>query len=62
MRAFPQHSLHPLGKSRWAMELQPEFPPMSQERLAADDKGIYAGLVMAEAKCINNRLSENLAS
>jgi hypothetical protein len=44
------------------MELQPEFPPMSQERLAAEDKGIYAGLVMAEAKCINNRLSENLAS
>ena len=49
----PQHSLHLLGKSRWAIELQPEFSPISQEQLAAEVKGIYAGLVMVEAKCIN---------
>jgi hypothetical protein len=50
---IPQHSLHLLGKSRWAIELQPEFSPISQEQLAAEVKGIYAGLVMVEAKCIN---------
>jgi hypothetical protein len=50
---IPQHSLHLLGKSRWAIEMQPEFSPISQEQLAAEVKGIYAGLVMVEAKCIN---------
>jgi len=50
---IPQHSLHLPGKSRWAIELQPEFSPISQEQLAAEVKGIYAGLVMVEAKCIN---------
>jgi hypothetical protein len=49
----PQHSLHPLGQRRWAIALQPEFSPISQEQLAAEVKGIYAGLVMVEAKCIN---------
>ena len=48
-----QHALHLLGKSRWAIEMQPEFSPISQEQLAAEVKGIYAGLVMVEAKCIN---------
>jgi len=33
--------------------MQPEFSPISQEQLAAEVKGIYAGLVMVEAKCIN---------
>jgi hypothetical protein len=48
----PQHSLHPLGQRRWAIALQPEFSPISQEQLAAEVKGIYAGLVMVEAMCI----------
>jgi len=49
----PQHSLNPLGPRRWAISLQPEFSPISQEQLAAEVKIIYAGLVMVEAKCIN---------
>ncbi|KAE9374243.1 hypothetical protein N431DRAFT_455027 [Stipitochalara longipes BDJ] len=32
--------------------LQPESRPISQEQLVAEVKGIYAGLVMVEAKCI----------
>ena len=32
--------------------LQPETRPISQEQLVAEVKGIYAGLVMGEAKCI----------
>jgi hypothetical protein len=31
---------------------QPETRPISQEQLVAEVKGIYAGLVMVEAKCI----------
>ena len=34
------------------IELQLETPPISQEQLVAEVKGIYAGLVMIEAKCI----------
>jgi hypothetical protein len=34
------------------MLLQPETRPISQERLVAEVKTIYAGLVMVEAKCI----------
>ncbi|KAH8645922.1 hypothetical protein BGZ60DRAFT_392345 [Tricladium varicosporioides] len=34
------------------MMLQPETRPISQEQLVAEVKGIYAGLVMVEAKCI----------
>lgn len=50
----PQDSLHLRGKRRWSgIELQPEFSPISQEQLAAEVKGIYAGLVMVEAKCMN---------
>jgi hypothetical protein len=33
--------------------LQPDISPISQEQLAAEVKGIYAGLVMVEAKCFN---------
>lgn len=33
--------------------LQPDSSPISQEQLADEVKGIYAGLVMVEAKCIN---------
>ena len=32
--------------------LQPETGPISQEQLVAEVKGIYAGLVMVEAKCV----------
>ncbi|KAH9206352.1 hypothetical protein DL95DRAFT_429598 [Leptodontidium sp. 2 PMI_412] len=32
--------------------MQPETRPISQEQLIADVKGIYAGLMMVEAKCI----------
>ncbi|KAL3418918.1 telomerase-binding protein EST1A protein [Phlyctema vagabunda] len=32
--------------------LEPETRPISQEQLVAEVKGIYAGLVMVEAKCI----------
>jgi hypothetical protein len=51
---IPHHSLYLHGKQRWAgLTLQPEFSPISQQDLAAEVKGIYAGLVMVEAKCIN---------
>ena len=51
---IPQDSLHLRGKRRWpGIALQPEFSPISQEQLAAEVKGIYAGLVMVEAKCMN---------
>lgn len=33
--------------------LQPDSSHISQDQLAAEVKGIYAGLVMVEAKCIN---------
>ena len=33
--------------------MQPESSPISQDQLAAEVKGIYGGLVMVEAKCIN---------
>jgi hypothetical protein len=32
--------------------LEPETRPISQEQLVAEVKGIYAGLIMGEAKCI----------
>lgn len=38
---------------RYQMLLQPDSSPISQDQLAAEVKGIYAGLVMVEAKCIN---------
>src|SRR3954451_19432408 len=33
--------------------LQPETWPISQEQLVAEIKGIYAGLVLVEAKCVD---------
>lgn len=41
---------------------QPETRAISQEQLVAEVKGIYAGLVMVESKCIevdNNQSSPN---
>jgi len=40
--------------------LQPETRPISPEQLAAEVRGIYAGLVMVEAKCIG--VDQRLAS
>ena len=49
-----QDSLHLHNKQRWpGITLQPDFSPISQEQLAAEVKGIYAGLVMVEAACMN---------
>jgi hypothetical protein len=43
----------PQGKEdSYDIILQPETRPISQEQLVAEVKGIYAGLVMVEAKCI----------
>ncbi|KAH6684277.1 hypothetical protein B0J14DRAFT_555256 [Halenospora varia] len=39
-------------KEDFDIMLQPETRPISQEQLVAEVKGIYAGLVMVEAKCI----------
>ncbi|KAF5025707.1 hypothetical protein F66182_2212 [Fusarium sp. NRRL 66182] len=43
------------------MVLQPETRPISQDQLVAEVKGIYAGLVMVETKCIevDNAQSSN---
>lgn len=41
-----------LDNETYDIILQPETRPISQEQLVAEVKGIYAGLVMVEAKCI----------
>jgi len=52
-QASSQQSLSVFRENRWSgIALQPDFLPISQEQLAAEVKGIYAGLVMVEAKCI----------
>jgi len=40
------------NEENFKITLQPETRPISQEQLIAEVKGIYAGLVMVEAKCI----------
>ena len=35
------------------MLLQPDIKPISYKQLVVEVKGIYAGLVMVEAKCID---------
>lgn len=47
-----QNSQAPSKDDGFDMILQPETRPISQEQLVAEVKGIYAGLVMVEAKCI----------
>ncbi len=42
--------------------LQPETRPISQEQLVAEVKGIYAGLVMVEAKCVEVDNKQALAA
>ncbi|KAK2021895.1 hypothetical protein LX32DRAFT_645989 [Colletotrichum zoysiae] len=44
---------HPLVEDNTEVMIkQPETRPISQEQLVAEVKGIYAGLVMVESKCI----------
>jgi hypothetical protein len=46
-------ALHTISQSEDnTIILQPETRPIPQEQLVAEVKGIYAGLVMVEAKCI----------
>jgi len=41
-------------KARWpTLVLQPDSSPVSEDQLTTEIKGIYAGLVIVEAKCIN---------
>jgi hypothetical protein len=53
-----EHSLR--SNDEYDVILQPETRPISQEELVAEVQGIYAGLVMVEAKCIevDNRKAE----
>ena len=52
--AILQEPLDMHRKQNWpSMALGPKFSQISQEQLAAEVKGIYAGLVMVEAKCIH---------
>lgn len=46
------HFTIPGHEESYDIILQPETRPISQEQLVAEVKGIYAGLVMVEAKCI----------
>jgi len=52
---FPQPSVAVLAphesEERLRMVRQPETRPISPEQLIAEVKGIYAGLIMVEAKC-----------
>ncbi|OQN95578.1 hypothetical protein B0A48_18542 [Cryoendolithus antarcticus] len=51
-----------LEQSVTTLRAQPETIPISREQLAVEIKGIYAGLVMVEAKCVNidNQKAANL--
>jgi Est1 DNA/RNA binding domain len=46
-------SSEPYPEKNPGLVLQPETRPISQEQLVAEVKGIYAGLVMVEAKCVD---------
>jgi hypothetical protein len=48
----PQSSNLPPKEDSYDIILQPETRPISQEQLVAEVKGIYVGLVMVEAECI----------
>jgi hypothetical protein len=50
-RNTSDHKSKPQGEE-YTIILQPETRPIPQEQLVAEVKGIYAGLVMVEAKCI----------
>ncbi|TQN64497.1 Telomerase-binding protein EST1A, partial [Colletotrichum shisoi] len=59
VRSFEPRSSEPDNTE--AMIKEPETRPISQEQLVAEVKGIYAGLVMVESKCIevDNSQSSN---
>ncbi|KAK2761160.1 hypothetical protein FQN54_001681 [Arachnomyces sp. PD_36] len=42
----------PSGTSKWAILPEPETRPISEDQLVKEVRGIYAGLVMVEKKCI----------
>ncbi|KAM5349975.1 hypothetical protein ACJ41O_006480 [Fusarium nematophilum] len=48
-------------RTAWEIQRQPDTRPINQDQLVAEVKGIYAGLVMVEAKCIevDNAQSSN---
>ncbi len=48
--------------SELEMLLQPETRPISHEQLVVEVKGIYAGLVMVEAKCIDTDERQSAAA
>ncbi len=47
-----------LPGERWRIASQPDTKPISQDQLVAEVKGIYAGLVMVEGKCIQVDLKQ----
>ncbi|KAH0537601.1 hypothetical protein FGG08_005633 [Glutinoglossum americanum] len=47
------HGEQVYSEKNLGLVLQPETRPISQEQLVAEVKGIYAGLVMVEAKCVD---------
>lgn len=51
-QSAPISQIHSKGEKTYDIILQPETRPISQEQLVAEVKGIYAGLVMVEAKAI----------
>jgi len=51
-RPQAQNSQLQPSEETFELVLQPETRPISQEQLVAEVKGIYAGLVMVEAKCM----------
>ena len=58
-----QHSLPgPSKQDDIRLVLQPETRPISQDQLLAEVKGIYAGLVMIEAKCVDVDNKQALAA
>ena len=50
---FPGDNPHESHDVQPEMLLQPETRPISHDQLVVEVKGIYAGLVMVEAKCID---------
>jgi hypothetical protein len=51
-------SFNTSGNNESAILLQPETRPITQEQLVNEVKGIYAGLVMVERKCVEVYLSD----
>ncbi|KAI9759552.1 MAG: hypothetical protein M1840_003254 [Geoglossum simile] len=51
--SYPEKNPEKNPKKNPGLVLQPETRPISQDQLVAEVKGIYAGLVMVEAKCVD---------